>query len=53
MKTGRVEVTKRAAENVSARNFWQISDTITRTSHSTVMLLLLVNERVWHSLSVP
>jgi C4-dicarboxylate-binding protein DctP len=52
MKTGRVELAMTAAENVSARSFWEISDTITRTNHSTVMLLLLVNERVWQSLSV-
>ena len=51
MKTGRVDMAMTAAENVSARNFWEISDTITRTNHSTVMLLLLVNERVWQSLS--
>jgi C4-dicarboxylate-binding protein DctP len=51
MKTGRVEMAMTAAENVSARNFWEISDTLTRTNHSTVMLLLLVNERVWQSLS--
>lgn len=52
MKTGRVEMAMTAAENVSARKFWEISDTITRTNHSTVMLLLLVNERVWQSLSL-
>jgi C4-dicarboxylate-binding protein DctP len=51
MKTGRIEMAMTAAENVSARKFWEISDTITRTNHSTVMLLLLVNERVWQSLS--
>ena len=50
MKTGRVETIMTAAENVSARNLWEISDTITRTNHSTVMLLVLVNERVWQSL---
>jgi C4-dicarboxylate-binding protein DctP len=51
MKTGRIEMAMTAAENVSARNFWEVADTITRTNHSTVMLLLLVNERVWQSLS--
>jgi C4-dicarboxylate-binding protein DctP len=51
MKTGRVEMAMTAAENVSARNFWEISDAMTRTNHSTVMLLLLVNERIWQSLS--
>lgn len=50
MKTGRVELAMTAAENVSARNLWQVSDTITRTNHSTVMLLLLINERAWQSL---
>ena len=52
MKTGRVELAMTAAENVSARNFWEISDTITRTNHSTVMMVLLVNEWVWQSLSL-
>jgi C4-dicarboxylate-binding protein DctP len=52
MKTGRVETLMTAAENVSARKLWEISDTITRTNHSTVILLLLVNERVWQSLLV-
>jgi C4-dicarboxylate-binding protein DctP len=47
MKTGRVDMAMTAAENVYARNFWEISDTLTRTNHSTVMLLLLVNEQVW------
>jgi C4-dicarboxylate-binding protein DctP len=51
MKTGRIDMATTAAENVSARNFWEISDTVTRTNHSTVMLLLLINERVWQSLS--
>jgi C4-dicarboxylate-binding protein DctP len=51
MKTGRVEMVMTAAENVSARKFWQISDNLTRTNHSTVILLLLVNERVWQSLT--
>lgn len=51
MKTGRVEMVMTAAENVSARKLWEISDTITRTNHSTVILLLLVNERVWQSLT--
>jgi C4-dicarboxylate-binding protein DctP len=50
MKTGRVETVMTATENVSARKLWEISDTITRTNHSTVILLLLVNERVWQSL---
>jgi C4-dicarboxylate-binding protein DctP len=52
MKSGRVDMAMTSAENVSARKFWQISDTLTRTNHSPVMLLLLVNERVWQSLSV-
>jgi C4-dicarboxylate-binding protein DctP len=52
MKTGRIDMAMTAAENVSARNFWEISDTVTRTNHSTVMLLLLINERVWQSLSL-
>ena len=51
MKTGQIDMAMTAAENVSARNFWEISDTVTRTNHSTVMLLLLINERVWQSLS--
>jgi C4-dicarboxylate-binding protein DctP len=51
MKTGQIDMAMTAAENVSARNFWEISDTLTRTNHSTVMLLLLINERVWQSLS--
>jgi C4-dicarboxylate-binding protein DctP len=51
MKTGRVQMAMTSAENVSARKFWAVSDTLTRTNHSPVMLLLLVNERVWQSLS--
>jgi C4-dicarboxylate-binding protein DctP len=51
MQTGRIDMAMTAAENVSARKFWEISDTVTRTNHSTVMLLLLINERVWQSLS--
>jgi C4-dicarboxylate-binding protein DctP len=51
MKAGQIDMAMTAAENVSARNFWEISDTVTRTNHSTVMLLLLINERVWQSLS--
>jgi C4-dicarboxylate-binding protein DctP len=50
MKTGQIDMAMTAAENVSARNFWEISDTVTRTNHSTVMLLLLINEGVWQSL---
>lgn len=50
MKTGRIEMAMTAAENVSARKFWEVSDILTKTNHSTVMLLLLINERVWQSL---
>jgi C4-dicarboxylate-binding protein DctP len=50
MKTGRIEMAMTSAENVSARKFWEVSDTVTRTNHSPVMLLLLMNERVWQSL---
>jgi C4-dicarboxylate-binding protein DctP len=50
LKTGRIEMAMTSAENVSARKFWEISDTMTRTNHSPVMLLLLVNEKVWQSL---
>jgi C4-dicarboxylate-binding protein DctP len=50
MKTGRIEMAMTSAENVSARKFWDVSDTLTRTNHSPVMLLLLVNERAWQSL---
>jgi C4-dicarboxylate-binding protein DctP len=51
MNTGRVAMAMTSAENVSARRFWEVSDTLTRTNHSPVMLLLLVNERVWQSLT--
>ena len=51
MKTGQIDMAMTAAENVSARNFWEISDTVTRTNHSTVMLLLLINEQIWQSLN--
>jgi len=51
MRTRRIDMAMTSAENVSARKFWEISDTLTRTNHSPVMLLLLVNERVWQSLS--
>jgi C4-dicarboxylate-binding protein DctP len=50
MKTGRIDMAMTSAENISARRFWEISDTMTRTNHSPVMLLLLVNEKVWQSL---
>ncbi len=50
MKTGRIDMAMTSAENVSARKLWEVSDTLTRTNHSPVMLLLLVNERVWQSL---
>jgi C4-dicarboxylate-binding protein DctP len=50
MRTGRIEMAMTSAENVSARKFWEVSDTLTRTNHSPVMLLLLVSERAWQSL---
>jgi len=50
MKAGRIDMAMTSAENVSARKLWEISDTLTRTNHSPVMLLLLANERVWQSL---
>lgn len=49
MKTGRIDMAMTSAENVSARKFWEISDTMTRANHSPVMLLL-VNEKLWRSL---
>jgi C4-dicarboxylate-binding protein DctP len=52
IKGGGLDMAMGGISAVQAFSLWQLTDTITRTQHVPVEFLLIVNERVWQSLSV-
>jgi C4-dicarboxylate-binding protein DctP len=51
VKTGAIDVIMTAASAVEGRDFWKVTDTITRTDHAGIEFLLIVNARTWEGLS--
>ncbi len=51
MRDGKVDVAMGSIVSLEPRELWKVSDTITLTNHVPIEFLLLVNERVWQSLS--
>ena len=51
MKTGKIDYIMTGITGVSSRKLWEVADTITRTEHAAIELVVMINERVWQSLS--
>jgi C4-dicarboxylate-binding protein DctP len=50
-KDGTVDIVMTGITGVSARDLWKVTDTITRTEHAALEFLVIINEKVWQSLS--
>jgi C4-dicarboxylate-binding protein DctP len=50
-KDGSLDMAMISASGVQTRDLWQAATGITRTDHAAVEFLVLINEKVWHSLS--
>jgi len=51
MKSGAVDLAMGSITSVEPRELWKVADTVTQTDHVPIEFLLLVNERLWQSLS--
>jgi C4-dicarboxylate-binding protein DctP len=50
-KDNRIDMAMAAISTVRNRELWKVSDNITRTAHSPVEYLLIINEKTWQSLT--
>jgi C4-dicarboxylate-binding protein DctP len=50
IKDGAVDMIMTSVTAVRSREFWKVTDTITRTDHAASEFLVLVNEKAWQSL---
>jgi C4-dicarboxylate-binding protein DctP len=50
IKDGTVDMIMTSVTAVQSREFWKVTDTITRTDHAASEFLVLINERAWQSL---
>jgi C4-dicarboxylate-binding protein DctP len=48
---GTVEMAMTGISGVQARELWRAADTITRTEHAAIELIVIINEKVWQSLA--
>jgi len=51
MRDGTVDAIMTGISNLVTRELWKVSDTITRTEHAPTQFLVIINEKVWQSLS--
>ncbi len=51
LKEGTVDVAMAGLAAFEARELWKVTDTITRTEHAPVEYFLVINEKVWRSIS--
>jgi C4-dicarboxylate-binding protein DctP len=51
LEDGRVDMLMTGVSGVPARHLWKGTDTITRTDHAAVEMLVVINEGVWQGLS--
>jgi C4-dicarboxylate-binding protein DctP len=51
IKSGSVDLAMGSITSAEPRELWKITDTVTQTDHVPIEFLLLINERVWQSLS--
>lgn len=51
LKTGSLDMAMGALSLLPNRALWEVSDTITKTSHAPIEFVLIVNEKTWEALS--
>lgn len=51
VRLGNVDMAMTSANNVKSRQFWKVTDTMTRTDHAVIEHLVIINEGVWQRLS--
>lgn len=52
-KDGTIDMIMTGITTVEPRELWKVTDTITRTEHAALEWLVIINEKVWQSLSKP
>ena len=50
LKEGKVELGITGVTGVRSRNLWQVTETITKTNHSAIEFVVVINQQVWTSL---
>ena len=50
LENGTVELGITGVSGVRSRNLWQVTDTITKTNHSAIEFVVIINQAVWSSL---
>ena len=51
VKDGTVDTAMTGITGVDSRELWKVTDTVTRTEHAALEFLVIINEKVWQSLS--
>src|SRR5262245_147889 len=51
LQGGRIDMTMTGVTGATVREIWKATDTITRTDHSAIESMVIVNEAVWQRLS--
>jgi C4-dicarboxylate-binding protein DctP len=51
VKDGTVDMAMTGITGVDSRELWKVTDTITRTEHAALEFIVIINEKVWQSLS--
>ena len=51
LENGTLDMTMTSVAAVQTRDLWQVTRAITRTDHATIEFLVVINEKVWQSLS--
>jgi C4-dicarboxylate-binding protein DctP len=51
IKDGTVDMLVTGITGVESRQLWKLLDTVTRTEHAVLEFLVVINERIWRSLS--
>lgn len=50
-ETGKVDMGFTGITGVDSRELWQVSDTVTKTHHSVIEFVVIINGKIWRSLS--
>jgi C4-dicarboxylate-binding protein DctP len=48
---GTVDAVMTGVSNVDSRQLWKVSDTITRTEHAPIEFIVIINEKLWQSIT--
>jgi C4-dicarboxylate-binding protein DctP len=51
IKDGAIDLTVSGIMSVTSRELWKVTDTITRTEHAALEFVVIINKKVWQSLT--